>query len=42
VAKNFVDALLKAADFFAAVVIIAVLVVALTTALIGLGASALA
>jgi hypothetical protein len=41
-AKNFVDDLLRAADFIAAIFIIAALVVALTTALAGLGAVALA
>jgi hypothetical protein len=40
--KNFVDALLQAADFTAAVVVIAALVVALGAALTSLGAVALA
>lgn len=41
-AKNFVDALLWAADFIAAIAIIAALIVALKLALTSLGAVALA
>lgn len=41
-AKNFVDALLKAADFFAAVAILAVLVIVITTAVEALAVVALA
>lgn len=41
-AKNFVDDLLRNADFFAAIFIIAALIVALTAALTSLGAVALA